>query len=113
MITFLLVAGLLVVAVYGVRLIVERSRLFGFGLLGLSVVGIPLVLFPDTSTEIANALGVGRGADLLVYVLFILVLLSFIVLHTALRKHQEELTIVVRTLALESARHESSSGQSD
>lgn len=100
MISVILVFGLLLIALYGIRLIVERSRFVGFGLLFLSVIGVPLVLFPDAATGVANLLGVGRGADLLIYVLFILVLLSLLVIHALIRDINQRLTRVVRTLAL-------------
>jgi hypothetical protein len=102
-ISIILVAGLLLIAMYGIRLIIERSRFVGFGLLLLSVIGIPLVIFPDAATSVANSVGVGRGADLLIYVLFILVLLSLLVIHALIRDLNQRLTRVVRAVALVSA----------
>lgn len=44
------------------------------GLITLTGLMILTVLFPDATTRVANAVGVGRGADLLLYV----VVISFI-----------------------------------
>lgn len=40
------------------------------GLLLLAVVMIAAVLLPDTVTSLAHAVGVGRGTDLVTYILF-------------------------------------------
>ena len=103
MIAGILVAGLLMVAVYGTRLIFDGSRFFGITLLILTTIGIPLVLFPQSANSIANALGVGRGADLLVYVMFCLLVTLILVIHVLLRQVNRRLTLIVRAQALANA----------
>ena len=102
MIAVLLVAGLLVVFVYGIRLALEGSRWFGLALVLLSVVGVPLVLFPESANQIANAVGVGRGADLLVYILFFVVIMLILVIHALLGDLNRRFTLIVRNMALSS-----------
>jgi hypothetical protein len=70
-IKLLLVAGLAAAALLLLRgrrtalgLLMRRSLMLGAILLG--VLG---VLFPGTVTAVANAVGVGRGSDLVLYVL--------------------------------------------
>ncbi len=62
--------------------------------------GATLVLFPALSNDIAHALGLWRGADLVTYLLEILLL--FITLHYAVRFSETEanMTAIVRRLAL-------------
>jgi len=102
MISILLVLGLLVVFIYGIRLAIEGSRWFGFALVLLSIVGVPLVLFPESANRLANAVGVGRGADLLVYVLFFVVITLILVIHALLGDLNRRFTRVVRNIALSS-----------
>lgn len=40
------------------------------GIILLSILMIVAVIFPNLTTELANILGIGRGADLLLYTLF-------------------------------------------
>jgi len=66
----------------------------------LAVAMVVAVLFPDTTNKIANMVGVGRGADLLLYVLT----LSFIgyALNNYLHQQQQrdQLNRLARKLAL-------------
>jgi small membrane protein len=68
--------------------------------LGLLGVGGTFVVFPDLSNDVAHLLGLWRGADLVTYLLEILLL--FVVLHHAVRFSEMEanMTILVRRLAL-------------
>jgi hypothetical protein len=58
------------------------------------------VIFPDATTTVANAVGVGRGVDLITYV--VEVTLLFIALHyyTKFVDLQRQITVVVRELAI-------------
>lgn len=62
------------------------------------------VIFPNAWTSVAHVLGIGRGADLLLY-LTVLVVLGLIV--TALRRFrriEQDQTVLARRIALDSAR---------
>ena len=68
---FLIVATLLVLA----RMLAVRKTHRGgawkkIGFIILSVLVVVSVLNPDSTTILANLVGIGRGADLLLYVLF-------------------------------------------
>ena len=71
----MLIQILLIAVVLGLLLWVARQRATAIsamkkiGLSLLAVVMIVSVLFPQITTAVANVLGVGRGADLLLYVL--------------------------------------------
>jgi hypothetical protein len=61
------------------------------------------VLFPTVLTRVAHMVGVGRGADLLLYAT-VLVLLGFLALQEARTKNAEKrTTYLARRLALDEA----------
>jgi hypothetical protein len=84
---------------HGVRMQVGK-RLSFVAFIGVNVYG---VLRPDDLTWLANRVGVGRGADLLLYGL--LVSAVFLVVNTALRFRgvDRQLTDLVRAMALQDA----------
>lgn len=74
------------------------------GFLIFAVAAILAVLFPQWLTWFANLIGVGRGADLLLYALVIVFLA---VVFTQFRRNvtlQRELTVLARRIALLEAR---------
>lgn len=98
---------LLITAALGVAVLVLRERLPGQGqasrrAAGLLVVmvGIIAVLWPHLTTTAANAIGIGRGTDLVLYLLVIV--FAYSVLATAQRIHrlQDDITVLTRELAL-------------
>ena len=98
---------LLVVALVGVLVLFTRrehgvrmqvgKRLAFVAFIGVNVYG---VLRPDDLTRLANQVGVGRGADLLLYGLVVSAI--FLVVNTGLRFRtvDRQLTDLVRALAL-------------
>lgn len=61
----LIVIALVLLAVYA-----GTKRLSGLQILlvvAVTIFGILLVVFPNASTRVANLLGIGRGADLILY----------------------------------------------
>jgi hypothetical protein len=61
----IIIASLIIIAVY-----VGTKRLSGFqtlAVVGLTVVGIVLAVFPELSSRVAAFLHVGRGTDLILY----------------------------------------------
>jgi hypothetical protein len=71
------------------------------GLMLLTVAGgVVAVLFPDTVTEVAHVAGVGRGADLLLYVACIAFLFTIISLHLRLAALRDQYVELARHIAL-------------
>jgi small membrane protein len=66
--------------------------------------GIVFVWVPDETTAIAEALGVGRGADLLLYVWVILTLGLLLVLYLKVIRMGRKITLLTRAIALANAR---------
>jgi len=80
------------------QLAVRRLLVIAFGLFA-----VVTVLFPSTLTRVAHLMGVGRGADLLLYAT-VLVLLGFLALQEARTKAAEKrTTVLARRLALDEA----------
>lgn len=65
----------------------------------LLVLGILASIDPDRVTRIANAVGIQRGADLLLYLLVPATIAGFLAMYVRLRRVRREMTIVVRRLA--------------
>lgn len=95
----LLVAGLMVALVYALAQR-QRSRWVA-GAIGLaSVAGIVLVLHPEQANQLARAVGVGRGADLILYCWIVISLVASLNLHLRIQRLQGDLTVLARELAL-------------
>lgn len=96
----LLLAGL---AAIGWLVFLRRNRLpfhivIMFALLG---VGVAAVLAPEsTLDDIAHAVGVGRGVDLITYLLEIAVIFVLLHYYTKFVELQRQLTTVTRELAI-------------
>ena len=109
-IQIILTAGVVVLAIYMyLRL---RSSLFDVILIGLFfAVGIFFVLFPETTTKIANRVGVSRGADLLSYSGIMFLFFLILKLYSRLRKVEQKFTDLVRNKSLEEAEELSANGR--
>ncbi len=99
----LLVIGLVVIMAYALA---QRGRsvLVANAVVGGSMLGLVLVAAPDLANLVANAVGIGRGADLVIYVFILLSLAAIFNLHLRLRSEREVTTRIVRELAIRGAR---------
>jgi len=84
---------------------IRRLMLIGF--VGLAVVA---VLFPVLLTQVAQFVGVGRGADLLLYGLTITFLGFMAASYRRMRHLEQHLTTLARELALREAMHDQRPG---
>jgi hypothetical protein len=102
LIKLLLLAALAVVGYYAVRgsrRALHRVVWRGFVVLALFG-GVFSVLFPNSLTRVANDVGVGRGADLLLYVLTVAFMLVSVVLFRRLTDLERRYVALARTIAL-------------
>lgn len=107
-IQLLLIAALATICLMYLRL--TKYRFGGLLLLCLVLLlGVFAVFYPDKTTTIANSLGVGRGADLLLYTTVICFCAALVIIYGRFRKLDERYTEMVRELAL--LRHEVERGQ--
>lgn len=75
-------------------------------LLTLLVMGALSVMFPSAVTAVANAVGVGRGADLVLYTLVIVSLFSWIGIYRRMQDLEDRLVTLARQCAISSAKSE-------
>jgi hypothetical protein len=90
-------------AVRGSRRALHRAIWRAFVCLALAGAALSVV-FPDSLSWIANKVGVGRGADLLLYVLTIAFMLVSVVLFRRLADLERKYVTLARTLAIREAR---------
>ena len=61
------------------------------------------IMWPGVTKVIANALGIGRGADLVLYCAVVVMMLGFLMVYVRLRRIRREMTLLVRELAMRDA----------
>ncbi len=66
--------------------------------------GVLAVLFPDTTTQIANRFGIGRGADVVLYASIAGLSYLLFRVYIKLEDTQREITNLTRSIALSSER---------
>jgi hypothetical protein len=94
----IIVATVIAFLFYAFRLrTVLRDRLIFTVIVAL---GVLLALYPDLSTRAANAIGIGRGADLLFYMFLLFSLFYNVHLATRLRTIDAQITRLVRDTAI-------------
>lgn len=69
------------------------------------------VLFPGALTWIAHKVGVGRGADLLLYVLVVTFMLVSVILFRRLAALERKYIVLTRALAIQEAQSAGSDGE--
>ena len=61
------------------------------------------ILRPDLTVLVASVLGIGRGADLVLYCAVIVMLIGFFMVYARLRRLRRDLTLLSRHLAIRDA----------
>lgn len=103
MIKFILILGLLLCLAYAF-LQRHKSRTIAFGISFASCVGIWFVLMPEHTSTLAETLGVGRGADLMLYLWIVISVFVLMSLQFKILGLQREVTELAREIALQSPR---------
>lgn len=98
-VVIILISTLSIFTVYSIRLMLT-GYFYGFILLLISLLSIYLVLNPNIAGLMANFLGVGRGADLLLYLSFALGIILFLAIQLKIRRLNQSLTELVRYIAI-------------
>jgi len=60
-----------------------------------------IITFPDATSFLAHGLGIGRGADLIIYASLLISFYLILRLHLLLAHLEQEITEIVRAIALE------------
>ena len=79
-----------------------RKRIVAFWL-SVWLAGSIAVIWPHSTAVIAHALGIGRGADLLLYSSVLVMCVAFFYVYTRFRRLDRQLTLLVRKLAMQNA----------
>jgi hypothetical protein len=109
-IKMLLLGGIAVFGIVALRGGQSAAHRAFWRLAGLAVVAAAAlsVLFPDSLTAIAQAVGVNRGSDLLLYVLVVAFMLVVVILFRRLGELEQRHIDLVRRLAMDEAAREES-----
>lgn len=62
------------------------------------------ILFPDSTTIVAQALGVGRGTDLILYLYIVGSFFAIVLLYSRSLNQDQKLTKLIREIAIETAK---------
>ena len=87
--------------VFGLGRAVRTVRL---SLFALVLTGLLFIWIPELANRIAHLLGIGRGADMMMYVWILMSLFLILRLHIKLRENTELMTKLAREYALDSAK---------
>ena len=101
-----IVIPLLAVATVMTGVAVARSRLtrrWGLAWMALWIAAIVAIAFPKLLGRLAQLLGIGRGTDLVLYVSILFMFVGFFLLYMRYRRISEQLTTVVRHIAIRDA----------
>jgi hypothetical protein len=100
----LLTLGLVVLILYAYA---QRatSRLIPVAMTTIGVVGLYFVWLPDHANDLAHLIGVGRGADLVLYCWILISLIVALNLHIVARSNLRLITELARYIALSEPRH--------
>jgi hypothetical protein len=105
LIKILLLAALAVVGYYAVRgstRALHRVVWRGFVVAAL-LAGVVAVIYPNGLTKVAVAVGVGRGTDLLLYIMVVTFMLVSVVLFRRLDDLERRYVALARTVAIRDA----------
>ncbi len=81
-----------------------RNRLFyRLGLIAVSATGVLFVLFPAITDKLAHLVGVGRGADLVMYLFIVFFFMTSIALYSKIKAVEASQTNLVRKIAIQRA----------
>ena len=98
----LAISGLTVVVILTIRAVARKkiSPAAGVSWLTLWIAGAIAIGWPAITVEVAQALGIARGADLVSYLSILAMLVGFFWLNLRIRRMESQITTVVRELAL-------------
>jgi hypothetical protein len=83
-----------------------RKRVTVFWML-LWITGAGATIWPNATRDVARYLGIGRGTDLVLYCSVLVLMTGLFYIYTRLRQMDRTMTLLVRELAIERAKHSS------
>lgn len=70
------------------------------------IAAVLAIIFPDELNNIAHSVGVGRGADLLTYLVALAVIGLYLSIHIKREQDQKNITTLTRRLAILESKHD-------
>lgn len=111
----MLIQILLVLAAVALLVVLARTTtsarhqaLSRLGMVAFFLAAVVTILWPALLSRLASFLGVGRGTDLLLYALVVVVVAQVARSHRRANELQRKITLLTRELALTEARNERS-----
>jgi hypothetical protein len=86
-----------------------RKRVTLFWML-IWLTGAAATIWPNATRDVARALGIGRGTDLVMYCSVLLLVTGLFYVYTRMRAMDRTMTLLVRELAIERAAHPHAAG---
>ena len=83
---------------------VPGRRIIKAGVILLGLAGLMIIFFPGMSTTVANIIGVGRGADLIMYLGFMNIAILYLIQYMKYRSLKEKVTELAREISILSAK---------
>jgi len=99
----ILFAGLIFISIYVYRRF-RNAIVDAFIIIAFIAIGIILVLFPELTTRVAHALGVGRGADLIFYLSILFFFFIILKLYARIRRLEQSITKIIRENSIASSK---------
>ncbi len=101
-IQLILFFGLLLISIYAYRKF--RNSIVDAVVMSLFILaGIALVIFPEVTSWLAHALGVGRGVDLIFYFCILFFIFIILKLYARIRRLEQLMTKVIRNNSIAGA----------
>ena len=99
-----------------VTIIFQRTNVIGkggglFWVMIFSAAAIAIAA-PSTTIQVARFLGIGRGADLVLYLAILSGMAAFFLTHARMRRMEADLTMLVRQIALQESQRVTSATDS-
>lgn len=103
-----LIQPILIISIFSLVLLYcfrFRTQLLDrFFVVVMSIIGIIMIAFPETSNKVANLFGVGRGADLVAYLGLTGLTFLWLVAYMRFRELHSQITSLTRWLAIREAK---------
>ncbi|MEJ7739652.1 MAG: DUF2304 domain-containing protein [Chitinophagaceae bacterium] len=98
----ILLTGILMLLAF--YLIKVRSKILDrIFFIGLLLMGMVLVLYPDITSKLAKFIGIGRGADLIFYLAILFFLFCFLLSYGKIKELEKNMTEFIRNDAIDNA----------
>ena len=99
----IIIIGLLIISSLRSFSLGRSSGIWTIGWILVWLAGGGAILYPESTTRIARSIGIDRGADLISYCAVLGFLIGYFVMYLKYRKIQNQITGLVREIALNKA----------